>query len=74
MTHAAADHSALLSSSYMADLNTSNILGHPRQLRLGKAAGPISSVQMAKDVYRKEQTASQSSSRVSTNKIYRRPT
>lgn len=54
---------APLNTSY-APLNQSNIVGikNPKIVRMGKAA-PISSVQMAKDLYRKDQTASQSSSR-----------
>ena len=56
------DESMLLNNSYAPTaLNNSNINiknGRSTFVRMGKAAAPISSVQMAKDVYRKNQIGS----------------
>lgn len=62
---------AQLNGSY-ANLNQSSVAKNPKIARMGKAA-PISSVQMAKDLYRKGQTASQSSSRATAQKLKKPP-
>ncbi|CDW82045.1 protein kinase domain containing protein [Stylonychia lemnae] len=63
------DDTSFINNSYApSNLNQSYLgLKNRNSIRMGKAA-PMSSVQMAKDIYRKGQTASQSSQRVNSQK------